>query len=203
MLEAFWKYKALLKIGAGLGLFIMFLKLMSDGLSGCYKYDGTNSQKLPEPEPTGCNYSKQEFCKCNEATDVADVDAFCGAHPAYKQFPFCCGTSHYPMCTGGTRGADGVIFYTYIHYSPASIVAQFLEMIDNAIKHLKKIGKSLLTAILEIAAAIMIGTVVVMIVVAILSRVMRHHTNDATAAAATPLPKVSSTTNKAVVRKTS
>lgn len=128
-------------IGGLLGGFIGFLYWWSHQLTGCYKYDGTNSEKISCPKDDDAKTS----CNCSDAPadqkTAEQLNKVC-ADSKYDKFPFCCSgpSPAYPTCGSGTPGQQGVVYYAYQETNPATLIAGLPRDFTNLLKGLGNLG---------------------------------------------------------------
>jgi len=179
LVQKLWEYKgAIAKLIAALGTvigIIIALKMLSEELTGCFKYEGTDNSKLDCP-------TKSEYCGCGDAkTDQntpGELDNVC-KNKNYSSYPFCCDSVNpgRPTCSSGTPGQEGVVFYSWKEVTPAQVLADVPKAIANLGKGLAEGGASILKKVL-IYGSITIAILIALYILFIIGRILIRRINE-------------------------
>ena len=153
-------FKILLRLGGLFGIFFS-ISWFANQLTGCYKYIGDDGgTKIPKPDGL-------ETCGCSDApTDINTIpclNKLCGNNgkcsnvkppdttDQWKDWPWCANnvSPDYPTCSSGQPGEDGVVYYAFHKYSPASIIAGLPTDLINAAKGFESLVTGLLKQIIK------------------------------------------------------
>lgn len=110
------------KIGLGIGAIFYGLKLLSDALSGCYKYTTDSSGTLSSIKLSCPNNDNRSSCSCKATNDD-------------KYAPWNCGD---PAAAGiickGNPGENNSVYYGYQYVSPGSVIPNLINDISKLLR---------------------------------------------------------------------